>query len=325
MSYRRLGRSGLAGDALPADNSRHFAIFVRERVSVLVVSGPASGLAGNDAGYYVRAALAAAGPVVRCGAIDAEQLDAGQVDRVDAIVLCNVPAVDAVGASALRALTVRGGSAVIFVGPDVQAKAWNALLGPSGGGEAWLPARLAGPTGPAGEAGGVLQRVADDHDLFAGLYEGQGQYRSVLVYRYFRVEPWDDCPGRPIAWLADGRALLIEKQYPCRAAEAGGVLLCTTTADAGWTNLPTRPVFAPLLLRAVLWPARRHLACASYLEGSRVRLRLSGRGGPPLEVQIPPDARGRSATLRVQPARSGGVAEYVFDETFQPGAYHWRA
>ena len=112
--------------------------------------------------------------------------------------------------------------------------------------------------------------------------------------------------------LDDGSAYLVEKQFG-----NGRVIQSAAGADAGWGNLPTKPVYVPMMQRLV-----------TYLASS-VSPPVNINAGDPLIAFLPKDEAGKKAKLlspdgaehELEVKREGerGVAE--FEGTRLPGIY----
>ena len=145
---------------------------------------------------------------------------------MDVLFLCEVPRFTAAGAKAVEDFTRTGGTTVIFLGPGVDAANYNDMLVQQVASEGGLlPGRLDKAVGEIGpEATSVkIGKVAVDHPFFAGLYENQADYLTVLVQRYYRLAASAN-PGVTLVQLADGQPLIVDKRFG-----GGRVVLCATT------------------------------------------------------------------------------------------------
>jgi hypothetical protein len=130
--------------------------------------------------------------------------------------------------------------------------------------------------------------------------------RPVRVTRMLNV----DVPeGEQAAWLstADGRPLLLAAQRG-----AGWMLLLTTAIDPQWTNLPTKPIFVPLLhetLRSLV--GRR--GAPTLVCGDRPSLGPQWSG---VQRIVRAMQRGKAIPLKQEP---GGIT--TRDAVDEPGVY----
>ncbi len=307
-----------AADILPEDDAREFVLTVSDRIRALVIAGPGGSNDPTGPGYYALAALkvpSSISPIVTGLA----EVTPERVGDNDVVVCCDVPRFDATLAEALRRFVVDGGTLIVFVGPNTDTDNLNRTLGESD--PPLLPAVLGEPVGDPVRRrdASKLVRVDEEHPIFAGLYDAQAPYQTVLVYSYLAVAMRSSRPARTLAWLERDRPLLIE-----HTAGRGRGYLVTTSANTVWTNLPTRPVFLPMLVRMCLGSVAE-TGTTAYHEGAQVRLAVRGDQPTDIDVVLPGDASGRSATIRVRtrPGPEGNVG--VFTETFVRGMYAWRA
>jgi len=306
-----------ANDLLPADDSREFALHVSDRIRVLVIAGPGGAGDPSGPGYFVAAALkvpSAVSPLVHpIGEVKIEE-----IRRNDVVICCDVPRFDEALAGALRQFVADGRTLLVFVGPNVDAANYNAMLG--GADRPVLPAVLGEPVGDpvSRKEAAKLLRVDMDHPVFRDLYETQEKYQSVLVYCHLGVAMSQQRPASILAWLERDHPLLLE-----RRVGGGRCLLFTTSANTAWSNLPTKPIFLPVLVRICLGATDEAGRSDWYPEGAPVRLNAEGDQPTDIDVVLPADEAGRSATVRVRsrPDETGNTA--VFTDSFTRGVYAW--
>lgn len=307
-----------ANDVLPDDDAREFALRIAERIKVLVITGPGGAEDPTGPGYYVMTALkvpTAVSPLVSSfGEVNAQAI----ADN-DVVVCCDVPKFDDPLAKAIRQFVAGGGTLVVFVGPDVDTANYNAQLADAE--SPLLPATLGEPVGDpvSRRQASKLLRVDMEDPIFAGLYDSQDKYQSVLVYCHLTTALHGGRPGTPIAWLERDRPLLLTRQFG-----RGRCLLFTTSPNTVWTNLPTKPVFLPVLVRSCLGAVAGAEGSGGHPEGGQVQLAVTGNEPTEIDVILPSDPAGRSATVRVQskPGDEGNLA--TFAETFTRGIYTWQ-
>lgn len=307
-----------ANDILPADDSRDFIIQIADRIPVLVITGPGGAADPTGPGYYVMQALKvpqAITPVFHpLGEVRVED-----IPRNDVVIACDVPKFDETLAAALRQTVLDGRTLILFVGPNVDPAAYNASLG--AGDPPLLPATLGQPVGDplSRRDPSKLLRVDMENPLFADLYDSQDKYPSILVFCHLSTALQPQHPGAALAWLDRDRPLLLERRIG-----RGRCLLWTTSANTVWTNLPTKPVFLPILVRMCLGAVGDAGRPGWVREGSQVVLAVPGQQPADLDVLLPADEAGRSATVRLQskPDPSGNQA--TFAETFTRGVYSWQ-
>ena len=153
--------------------------------------------------------------------------------------------------------------------PGEQPETLNALLSAVGGGQ------ITGALGASdGDRLGTSTDVDLDHPLFAGVFDSpRPTPEAIDIRRIVRYRPGGGDEATLIG-TQPGPPLLQEIRHG-----AGSVLLVGVAADLGWSDLPQRGLFVPLLFRS-----------AGYLAaGSSVA--DSGNGGQ--DRPDPSDGRGR--------------------------------
>jgi hypothetical protein len=306
-----------AHDDLVEDNQRHVALYISEPPSVLIVVGDES-VGSEHAGSYVEAALRSAN--ITTNVRTTADVSPSDVLSNNVVVLCDVPSVEPPVADALGRMVADGGTVVTFPGPHVDPMRYRERVdAPSPHGR-WLAARLGEATGrsvvhPDAEP---LARVDESARLFRNLTERPENHESVLVYRHLQLVPVDG--ARPVAWLAGGNPLVVQRPGNVASSSSGLALTFATTADNSWTNLPTQPIFLPVLVRAAL----RHTLAASdetsFLEGESVPIAGSAA---PIDVHMPPTAPRLAGPIVRLTTPSEPHVPALFKETYSPGVYRW--
>ncbi|HUS93234.1 MAG TPA: BatA domain-containing protein [Phycisphaerae bacterium] len=322
-----------SADDLALDNVRRFSLTIGGRVRALVVRGPGE-VGAVEPSLMLRLALqpyeeAAMPWPIRASVVEADRLSADELRASDIVFLCEVPKLSAEQAKAIEQFAAAGGTVVVFLGADVDAASYNDGLVQQVSAEGGLlPGRLDRPVGEIGPTAESVKiaRVAIDHPFFLGLYESHADYLSVLVQRYWRLEP-SARPGQVLIELTDGRPLLIVKPFG-----GGRVVLCTTSAAPVWSNLPITGLFLPMVARMSLLARRELHAEGTYLAGAQVPIRPDFTGFEPpapdekLFVHItPPTENGAvkpPAPLPLARTPEGLLA--TFRDTAELGVYRWK-
>jgi len=314
------GRVVLDGDDLATDDVRHFAFEVLGKIPVLLVNGDPAPIPYQDEVFFLRAALSPQefgaeeieGPV-RMKTVRAEGLSDEDLAGYRVIVLANVETVTGRVGRKLRSYVFEGGGLLLFTGNRVRPRDWNDRLGTDAA-NGLLPGVL-GPATQRGDEDAALLRLADftrDHPLFAGLpEEALADLDKIHARRALTVDA--SASGGEVVASFTGRVPFIVSKPVGR----GRVLLVNTSADADWGNLPLRPLFLPLLHRAV-----RRLAGRAEEQEDRVlgeRVRVPGSPAEPPEVTDPRgEARRPTETDRT-------TGELLYGPLEWPGIYHVRA
>jgi len=311
----------LGPDELAADNVRHLAVTVQDRLPVLVVDGDPSEVPYLGEAFFVELALRppsttgrGASPVQATVVTPAELLRQ-RLEDYGCVIMANVPRVTDLLAERLRRYVQAGGGLLVFLGDRVEAASYNAALCPAGQ-EPLLPALLGQVREAAGghaDSGFRIRSVAQRHPALRGVGEllASGATR---VERFFSVGAHGGRDAAPALIALDAGPLVLEKK-----TGPGIVVLVTSSADLAWSNLSARRAFLPLLHQLVYYAGRSATAQGSVPVGTPYVLELAP-DGPPVEVAVyGPGGDEPLAVLTSGPL--DGAHKAVFTGTRRPGLY----
>jgi len=315
----------LEPDQLMADNRRYFTVRVHDRVPVLIVNGRPSTIPFQDGAFYLKLALqASADPQAALSPIRPDVIEESEfmnrpLDRYACVILAEVPRIEDRWTGRIRDYVARGGGLLIFCGPLVDPPSYNvALGGQQGEAEQLLPARLE-----------RLRTAAQEQDAFFSVGTVDRQHpmlRDIIdeidlsttqIRAFFSTAPWHETqePACPIS-LDDG-PLLLEKRVG-----DGTVMLCTTSCNLQWSNMPLKPYFLPLLHQMVYYVSRAGSREPATRVGLDYRLDIP-QTTEPVEVTFygPPDQPGDETEQVPIGEPVTGKGPIVFKHTDRPGIY----
>lgn len=278
-------------DSLAADNRTQRLLGQASGVRILLVNGDPHPGSRDDELYYAARALSLVPSTLatfRVRTIDGASLAHEDLSQNDVVVLANVAAPPVTTVAKLQAFVEAGGGVLITAGDHLESQAYNTRL------EALLPGHISAPgqSQPVGLAPPV-QDWADLHHL------DKTQTRKRLLV---------DSRDKELLRYNDGAPAVLSRQVG-----EGQVLLLTTTLDDGWTDLPIRPSYLPILTNLVRVAAgSRATFETNYRAGEAVQLPVPA-GATVLEVLDPDGVRTRFDASTEQPV--------VFQRTYQSGAY----
>ena len=333
-------------DDLAQDNQRSFAVQIGGHIQALVVRGPAADPCqpASDPAWMLNLALnpfsgdPAAGWMIDARTVDAQDFAPASLASAEIVFLCDVPKFTNEQASALESLAAGGGTVVIFCGPNVDVANYNAVLGrPAGPEGGLLPAPLTaavGDVGPAADA--VFFHWVDlEHPYFKGLWKDlsdvKRDIRGFVRRRYgLQLDPHGTLqslskaprPPEVLVGLESNEPLIVSKPFG-----QGRVVLCTTSASAGWSNLPGTSLFPPMVIRMGLLARRQAAPEGSFLAESPVtiRPRLAGEANEvPVEVTLPLSADGKVQTVTLRAVRTAEGLVARLTQADAAGIYQWR-
>lgn len=330
----------LVPDLCPADDVRYLAVEARDEVRVLCVDGDLH--PGEDwlnATYYLKFALSpqigALSPIA-AKVITPAELPQEDLKNYDLVALANVPQIDPTRARDLAAYVRSGRALLVFLGDLVDAASYNATLFGSGP-DGLLPAHLGSVTeAPAARPGtsitpGTGAGAAADGGLHVEMKSLAG---AVMAFfgnpsnnggltdaRFAKAMAIDLTAARNTvvhARLMNGLPLLFSADVG-----EGRIAVMNSTADMGWSNLPPRPAFIPLIQRLVVWLLEPADRCRNLLPGQKYRLALPLSAIHATVTIKQPDAR----TVSTQPTAVNDRAVVEFADTALPGVYEatWTA
>ncbi len=304
-------------DGSKLDDRRYFTMEVDQGVPVAVVGPRRHEIPQLDDTFYVTQALSPAqgGWALRVTTLTAKDLFQEPLQAYAVVYCVNLPALEREAAERLRQYVESGGHVVWICGDRVQPDAYNQMDQEAKFG--LLPAPLLEVRVAGAERGKDSWSVAfldNRHKALAALTEPPSLYRSVLVYRHVRIDAKAGSGAEVLSRLDDGEPLLI-----ARKIQRGSTTLLGTSAHLGWTNLPLRPIFLPLLVRLTFALAGAERSSRAVLAGSPLVLHFDEEARPiPVEV-IPPSGTPYRLFTRGGENQKGQVFRY--DDTHDVGFY----
>jgi hypothetical protein len=273
----------LHADALDRDNSAAFVVRVRDRIRVLVVDPRPEADPAKSQSFYLMTAMAPAGasgdiaPHLHLGG----GLASVDLQGYDAVVLAGMAGISSADRAALAQYVRGGGGLLLFPGPQTDSRLIDAELGGAG----ILPAELGGrrsatedervTINPATIANGALGLFRDTASLNLG---------TAAISTYCRLTPVasadESSAVTVMARLSTGEPAFVE-----RKVGLGSVVLAATSASIGWSQLPLKPSFVPLVYQLVT-----HLG-----EGASAHRNLAA--GEPLRISLPIADSGREVRI----------------------------
>ena len=223
-------------DALPHDDVFHFLVSPGDVVPVLVVVNPAA----PESSLYLERALdigtsPSFAPVVR----SVDELTVEDVEAATVVVLNDVAPPSGEAGNAITRFVEGGGGLFIVLGENAR---WP-------GGDFELLPGAAGEAADRDGRGGVLGFVDYTHPVFE-LF-GTPRSGDLTTPRFFRYRPLDvQADAAVLARYDNGDVALAE-----RPVGEGRVLVWTSTVDSFWNDLALKPIYLPLVHRAVAYLA----------------------------------------------------------------------
>jgi hypothetical protein len=146
------------------------------------------------------------------------------------------------------------------------------------------------------------------------LAEPASLYESVLVYKHVRMAAAENVEARILARLDDGEPLLA-----MRNVGQGNVLILGTGVHVGWTNLPLRPIFLPLIARLTFELSGIEQAHRTALAGAPLVLKFE-KARQPIGVEVLTPA-GETMRLTTKPMEDNKGQIFRYADTYEIGIY----
>lgn len=323
-------------DGCVNDDRRCFVVEVDRGVPVAVVHSRQHEIAYLDDAYYLQNAMASGhtdGGAVAATTLLAADLASESLEKYKVVYCVNLPALDDIAARRLGDYVAAGGRVVWLCGDNVQPEAYNRMNEAAGG--RLLPAAMVDvrtidakqSDAKKDDAKSEKEKARDcwhvsyldrQYPALTRLAEPASLYESVLVYKHIRLATGENQAG-VLMRLDDGEPLFMQKSI-----EKGVVLLFGSGVQQGWSNLPRRPIFLPLVAQLTL-----HLADAEPMQtdataGQPISLPLvkSDKVDAPMNIEV---VSPNGERLRVKAEEKGKpVRTFRYADTYEIGVYRLR-
>jgi hypothetical protein len=328
-----------ADDALPRDDAAYFAVRTVDRARVLCVNGQPHSDPAQDEVFYLITALSPPAesaqeekPIIAPVVAQVGNLRYHDLNAYDVVILANVSRLSDEERDALRQYAQNGGGVLVFLGGAVDARHYNQMLYQNGQG--LLPAPLAEVRVSRSESDFVTLDAASINHPALQLFKDAAdvEIQSARFYRYFRVGSGGDgrvrlspnqkehggnlaLPYRVLCRFSDGSPALVEK-----SVGLGKVVVCASTADAEWNNLPYKPAYLPLLHELIAYLRQGAEGRRNVAVGEPLLKALSVRDAGRTARVIAPD--GRAVTVRATLDKRGCLL--TFPKTDRAGNWEMR-
>ena len=316
-------------DGSSLDDRWFFSMEVDQGIPVAIVTPQRHEIPYLDDSFYVQQALMPARSgnwAIRGTVLAAKDLAAEKLQNYAVVYCVNLPAFEADVADKLRQYVEGGGHVFWICGENVQPAAYNAMNQQAQG--QLLPAPLLEVrTAKAAEGRDSwhIRYLDEKHRALTPLVKPDPLYQSVLIYKHVRMDAK--------AAAASGASVLarLDEAGPDKAGEPllaqrkigrGSVTMLGTSAHVGWTNLPLKTIFLPLLVRMTFELAGTEQAQRTALAGSPLVLPFDDEKNPLSVAVVPPSGTLYELKTKSEPGHRGQVLRY--NDTYDVGFYTMR-
>ncbi len=273
------GRVVAAPDRLAADNVFYFAGKKPDDYKIWIIDGDPKFGGVSSSSFYLRNVFPQAQVIAESG------IDSARFSVPGAVILANISNDNPRITEFLKS----GGGAVIFLG--------------SHGSENFNPAYLPADIGSEFTGTESVRWAAGAHELQDLIDPASFDWGKIAVNRGFVLMPKEG--ATVLASLDSGRVFMVEGTFG-----RSRVVLCSSTADREWNNMPGRPLYAPFMTGLM-----RYVSGVDYKEE-----RTSYTIGETYRKKAPAGTEIITpAGLRVKPSYDG--TEIYFGDTNEPGIY----
>jgi len=313
------GEVRLVGDdGSKLDDRRFFTMEVDQGIPVAVVSSQRHEIRYLNDTFYVEQVLSptrAGGWALRVSTFTSKDLLGEPLNNYAVIYCVNLPALDGDAAERLRQYVESGGHIVWICGDNVQPDAYNQMNQQAK--TDLLPAPLLDVRTAGTEQGKDSWNISfldKKYKALTQLVEPASLYQSVLVYKHVRMDAKAAADAWVLARLDDGEPLLVTRKI-----QRGSVTMLGTSAHVGWTNLPLRPIFLPLLARLTFDLAGAEQTYHTTLAGAPLVLNFDEEVRPITIEVVPPSGTQNRLPTHGEENQKGQVFRY--DDTHDVGVY----
>jgi hypothetical protein len=219
-------------DPMPADNVFYFTLSPTAPVSLLVVTNPDS---RNSALYLSQALAIGTTPVFRTDVVPVTRVTPANFEKRAVVILNDVSFPSAGAGGTLKKYVEAGGGLLVAAGDHTSWPQSEADL---------LPGTL-GPSVDRTARGATIGFRDYGHAVFE-IFKAprSGDFSAARIYRYRTLTTGPN--DRVLARFDDGAVAVAE-----RKVGAGRVIALTSTLDDSYSDLPTKPVYLPLVHQLV--------------------------------------------------------------------------
>jgi hypothetical protein len=311
------GFAEISQDNLPVDDKFYFSIKIREKIRVLVVNGDPNSVFYKDETFYLRYALnpkvAFEQFIISPVIVTTTEFESQELKDIDALIFSNVRSLSEKKLQETLNYIRQGGHLIIFSGEKVNPDVYNQLFLLKYN---LLPYKLRGII-DAGQTPVKINTSTLHHSIF-GIFgdEKRGSLESAEFRKYLKGDLETLQPrSQVIASFNSGDPFLAERKL-----EKGSVLFFSSTVDRDWNNLPSKPVFLPLLHQVIYYLSTGldEIKQEEPLRTGQIKEVKLDLVNPPSQIMVE-DPEGKSQTVDLQVDENQPLL--VYKSTYTPGTY----
>ncbi len=259
----------LEDDDILNDNKRFTAIFVPEKINVLILAQ------NQEDSRFIRLALSG---VENVSVTEKNSSQSNSLDYLKYDVVFIIGTEGIADIEKINSFIQNGGGVVIFPSAQNSLESYKSFCERLNIG---LPLTAAGNLNSYNNSTS-FDRINFEHPLFSGLFQEsrKRQINSPEIYYYFKIDPQGK--GNTIISLIDNSAFLSEYKF-----FNGKIVLFNCAPALGWTNFPLKSIFPPLINKIVFYLSSKTKAQSQVIAGQPIAVDIRGNILPQIKVVKP--------------------------------------
>ena len=313
------GEVRLAGtDGNPQDDKLYFALEVDQGIPVALVKPMKHEIPFLEETYYIEKALSTgAGGVspIRLTTLLKDELLSEPLQNYSVVIGVNLPAPEPDAARRLVEYVEKGGNLIWTCGDNVFSEDYNQLNADLDGKLIPVPLLpIQTPDVDSGQDSWNIDMLDGSYPAFRNLVNPRELYTRTLISK--RV-PFDMTNSSlpVLARMNDGEALIVQ-----RRVGNGTITMLGTGVYVSWSNLPTRPIFVPMINQMVFQLAGIEQTRLQTVAGQPITFTFKDDDAPKAVEIIPPSGAVLRRELKRTPDGKPS-STFMFEETDQVGVY----
>ncbi len=260
---------------LNPDNQRFFIVEIFDKIKILLLSGSISQNPLLDETFFLKTALNPKSHNTEitnsnfiCDEYSPDEIKKLDLSEYKIIIIANVQNLSKENVNRIEKYIYQGGNVIFFLGDNVINEAGNELYKPS----SIFPLELRGIWGNAEEHSHSvgIGKVDYDHPIFS-FFKNQSEidFGTIKFFKGYQTYiPSELSETKVIAYYDNADPLIMETNYGL-----GKSIIFATTCNTKWNNLPTKPLFLPIIYETLKYMLMAEAHIESVLAGMPINIK----------------------------------------------------